>query len=402
MSYSLVGIVALLILFINHFDVIFKKGNIDKIPAYKQYRLFIIAVAIYYVCDILWGIFDNYDLAVSSYTITVLYFFFMSISIFLWVRYVVRYLEERRISNYITSVIGILFPIFCIAILITNFFTPIFFEFTPDGQYVPHTARYAFLFSYMALFLIVGVYSLISSRLSTGKIRVRYLIMAIFSGLMAVAIFVQMLYPFLALFTLGYAVGIALIKNHVVNTEKNELAISLSKINKQIEKQSVELENAIELAYNDPLTGAKSKQAYIELEQSIDKSIKNEEIDELAVVVFDVNYLKNINDALGHDVGDRYLAESCALIKEFFKFSDVYRYGGDEFIIILEGVDYSNRKELLARFRETVKANKSQNKPVVATGLADYIKDKDHSLRTIFNRADKDMYDNKKVLKAER
>ena len=217
---------------------------------------------------------------------------------------------------------------------------------------------------------------------------------------MAVAILLQLLYPSQPLYTIGNAVSIALIKTHVINTEKNELASSLSQVNEQVEKQSEELSTAIELAYSDPLTGAKSKHAYVEFEDNIDNLIRNDEIDEFAVLVFDVNYLKNINDALGHDVGDRYLTESCTLIKEFFKYSDVYRYGGDEFIIILEGVDYAKRKELVETFRKTVVKNKSQNKPVIATGLADYVKGKDHSLRSVFNRADKDMYVNKKYLKS--
>ena len=217
---------------------------------------------------------------------------------------------------------------------------------------------------------------------------------------MAFAILLQLLYSSQPLFAIGCAVSIALIKTHVINTEKNELVVSLSKVNKQVEKQNEELSTAIELAYSDPLTGAKSKHAYVEFEDNIDKLIHNEEIDEFAVLVFDVNYLKNINDTLGHDVGDKYLTESCKLIKDFFKYSDVYRYGGDEFIIILEGVDYAKRKELIESFRATVKKNKQEDKPVVATGLSDYIKGKDHSLRSVFNRADKDMYANKKILKA--
>ena len=400
MSYSLVGIVSLLILLITHFEIFLNRENIVKIPAIKEYRLFIIIIALYYITDILWGIFDYVQWKDASYGVTVTYFLWMSLSVFAWVRYVVRYLEQRKINRIVTYIVGILFPIFCISILIVNFFTPIFFEIV-DGVYVPHTARYAFLFSLMALFIFVSIYAFVSSFNAKKKLKARYITTGVFSVLMAVAVVLQLCYPLLPIYAIGCATGIALIKSHVVNTEKNELALSLNKVNKQIEKQSVELETAMELAYNDPLTGAKSKHAYVELEESIDKSIRKGEAEDFAVIVFDVNYLKNINDALGHDVGDRYLIESCALIKEYFKYSDVYRYGGDEFIIILEGVDYAKRKELLATFREVVKKNKNQNKPVIATGLADFVKDKDHSLRSVFNRADKDMYANKKILKGQ-
>lgn len=399
MNYSLVGIVALLILLITHFEVIFKVGNIDKIPAFKQYRLFIIATALFYGADIVWGIFDYIDNDIGAYIDTVFYFLLMSTVVFLWARYIIKYLEQRPINGNIATIIAALVPAFCISIVISNFFQPVFFEYA-NGQYTPHAARYVFLFSLMSLYIIVAIYALISIKFSKKKLVSRCIIISIFGFVMAFAILLQLLYPSQPLYTLGCAVCIALIKAHVVNTEKNELAVSLSKVNKQVEKQSEELADVMELAYSDPLTGAKSKHAYVEFEDNIDKLIRNEEIDEFAVLVFDVNYLKNVNDALGHDVGDRYLIESCTLIKEFFKYSDVYRYGGDEFIIILEGVDYAKRKELVESFRKTVVKNKSQDKPVIATGLSEYNKGKDHSLRSVFNRADKDMYMNKKFLKS--
>ena len=399
MTYSLVGIVALLILLITHFEVIFKIGNIDKIPAFKQYRAFITATAFFYVSDILWGIFDYVNNDTAAYVVTVFYFLFMSTVVFLWARYIIKYLETKPINGKVATIIASLVPMFCISILIINFFRPIFFEFV-NTEYVPHTARYAFLFALMSLYIIVATYALISIKFSKKKIVVRCILIAVFGFNMAVAVLLQLLYPSQPLYTIGNAVSIALIKTHVINTEKNELASSLSQVNEKVEKQSEELAGVMELAYSDPLTGAKSKHAYVEFEDNIDNLIRNDEIDEFAVLVFDVNYLKNINDALGHDVGDRYLTESCTLIKEFFKYSDVYRYGGDEFIIILEGVDYAKRKELVETFRKTVVKNKSQNKPVIATGLADYVKGKDHSLRSVFNRADKDMYVNKKYLKS--
>ena len=77
MSYSLVGIVALLILLITHFEVILKRGNIDKIPAFRQYRAFIISIALFYITDILWGMFDYVDNDTAGYIDTVFYFLFM-------------------------------------------------------------------------------------------------------------------------------------------------------------------------------------------------------------------------------------------------------------------------------------------------------------------------------------
>lgn len=399
MSYSLVGIAALLILLITHFEIIFKIGNVDKIPAYKQYRFFIIFLAHFYITDILWGIFDHFDLDFAGYIITVLYFTFMSISVFFWAVYVVQYLEERKSTKTVMSIIGLLFPIFTLSIIIANFFTPIFFEFV-DGEYIPHAARYAFLSALMALYVIIAIYSFISGAITKSKIKTRYMVIGFFGFVLTTAIILQLLHPNLPLYALGCAVGVALIKTYVVNNEKNELAHSLSSVSKKIEKQEAELSNAKELAYTDSLTGARSKHAYVEIEEELDNLIRKGDIEEFAVVEFDLNYLKKINDTLGHDVGDQYIIESYNTIKEFFKYSDIYRYGGDEFVIVLEGVDYAKRKELIEAFKKATIYNKTHNKPVVACGMADFNKDKDNTLKSVFNRADLDMYSNKKELKA--
>ena len=62
--------------------------------------------------------------------------------------------------------------------------------------------------------------------------------------------------------------------------------------------------------------------------------------------------------------------------------------------------DYSNRTELMERFRARILENlKSGSGPVMASGMAEYVPEKDNLVSEIFDRADKKMYENKRMLK---
>ena len=88
------------------------------------------------------------------------------------------------------------------------------------------------------------------------------------------------------------------------------------------------------------------------------------------------------------------------MICRCFKSSPVFRIGGDEFAVILEGADYERREELLDSLNQSMVKNIGSGEPVAALGLAEYVPGKDHSFRSVFERADRNMYERKKELKA--
>ena len=68
MYYATVGLIALLVLVIENYDILFKKlKNIDKVKEWKSYKLFLIAVIVYYITDVLWGILESQKLFVALY-----------------------------------------------------------------------------------------------------------------------------------------------------------------------------------------------------------------------------------------------------------------------------------------------------------------------------------------------
>ena len=182
--------------------------------------------------------------------------------------------------------------------------------------------------------------------------------------------------------------------------------IGIENINDEVkrEKQHLKaLNTEKELARRDDLTGVKNKTAYNELEKSVQTNIDNG-MDYLpfALVLCDTNNLKKINDTEGHAAGDEYIKKSAKLLCDTFVHSPVFRVGGDEFVVFLRGNDYSNKENLIKSFRAQVLENlKSKSGPILACGIAEYVPKKDSLVSEIFNRADKEMYKNKRELKKE-
>lgn len=398
MLYSCVSLGALLTLFIGHFDVVFNRGSASKIPAYKHYRIFILSIACFYLVDVLWGVFDFIQNDTALYVISDIYYLLIAVTVFCWTLYVTKYLEERSSINHVIIILGSAFLLFAIIVLIVNIFNPIFFEIN-ENNFKVHYIRYLFYSVQILMHSLAMGYIFFNAKNKPYELKVRYLCMSAFSFIMMVAIVLQAWFPFYPIYGLGCEVGIVLSKSFVINAEKREAELSLNDANRIVRLQTAALNTAKELAYTDALTGAKSKHAYVELEEEIDLKIREDKINEFALAIFDLNDLKVINDTLGHETGDRYLIESVELIRYYFPDEEIYRFGGDEFVILLEGNEYKKRYELLDKFNAVVKENKTKDKPVIATGVSEFIKGKDNTLRAVFIRADERMYANKRMLK---
>ena len=149
----------------------------------------------------------------------------------------------------------------------------------------------------------------------------------------------------------------------------------------------------------DPLTGVKSRHSFTDRESAINNLIAQGTARAFALAVCDVNGLKHINDTYGHKAGDEYIRSACHIICLIFSHSPVYRTGGDEFVVLLRGVDFENRHKLLQRLHDICIAHVATEEPVVAAGLSDYKEGSDTTLHDVFERADTLMYQDKMRLK---
>lgn len=88
------------------------------------------------------------------------------------------------------------------------------------------------------------------------------------------------------------------------------------------------------MSFNDAATGLNNKNKYINY---ID-NIKYNKIKSIGIAFIDINGLKKINDTQGHEFGDRAIKEVSESLKRYFRKQDIYRVGGDEFVIISENI----------------------------------------------------------------
>ena len=172
-----------------------------------------------------------------------------------------------------------------------------------------------------------------------------------------------------------------------------------SHMKKREEEQAALLGHAQSVAYKDPLTGVKSKNAYVENERILNESIRDGNPDAFSIVVCDVNGLKYVNDTFGHKAGDEYIISAAELICDVFVFSSVFRIGGDEFVVLLIGPDHSERENLLRALRQRSEENIKSDKVVIASGMSDFVPGEDKDVHSVFERADAIMYQNKQALK---
>ena len=177
----------------------------------------------------------------------------------------------------------------------------------------------------------------------------------------------------------------------------------LVKITEEKEKMGEQLDMVSDMAYTDPLTGAKSKASYQKEVSRLEQQIK-EGIADFGIVMLDLNYLKQINDTYGHKAGDIYIKNAARLIGTVFKDSPIFRIGGDEFVVFLFEDDLKQRNHLMELFfQEMEKRQKEagipEEKVQIAAGMTEYKREIDRNFQDVFERADHLMYRNKKILK---
>lgn len=400
MTYSAVGLLAVAVLLIVNQDVIFRPGESKDIPALSAYRRFLFAVLAYFVTDFAWGVFDALHFSGGIYVDTVIYFMTMAIAILFWTKYVIAYLDVQTRFRTFMLWAGWIFVAYEFIVLIINFFYPILFWMDMDSGYHTSIFRHITLLLQVVMFLLTSVFTLAAAREKAGEaISKRHRTIGLFGLIMIFLIVLQMRYPLLPLYSVGYLLGTCLLHTFVIEDEKEEYRSNLEAALEREKDQRQELGLARHMAYTDSLTGVKSKHAYAEYEEQIDLRIADGEMEEFAIAVFDVNDLKKINDTMGHDVGDQYIKSASHYICKQFQHSPVFRIGGDEFVAILERDDFLQRVKLQNEFNALMDANARKEQVVVSLGMSDYIPLHDNSFRRTFERADQKMYHRKKELK---
>ncbi|MBW9265911.1 MAG: GGDEF domain-containing protein [Candidatus Thiodiazotropha sp. (ex. Lucinisca nassula)] len=156
---------------------------------------------------------------------------------------------------------------------------------------------------------------------------------------------------------------------NVLDTALGHITISRNRRYKKPEVQQIEnllaallypLRNAllyraaIQSAFLDSLTGVKNRSAFDE-NFSRDIEFNRRKLSDLSLLVLDIDFFKKINDHYGHAVGDMVLKEIATTVEHTIRSSDaLYRYGGEEFVVVLNDTNIAGAQLLAKRIRRNV------------------------------------------------
>ena len=400
MNYAIFGVLGAAVLLIINHGILFHNDRDNESEVHHYYRVFLIAVLGYFLTDILWGLFRGAGATGLQYAATVAEFIAMALAIVCWIKYVIVYLEQDDVYGQILVYAGNAIFAFQLVMLAVNFFRPVFFHFDEAGQYHAGPARYLSVGFQIIMFFLTAVYTLVRVPKADSEAKKRrFRTIGGFGIAMVILLSLEMIYPVMPLYTASYMLGICLMHSFVIEDELGDYIKELEDSLEREKKQMQEVVSAQRLAHTDPLTGIKNRLAFLEKEKELDERIDCGEADDLAIAVFDLNGLKDINDSKGHEVGDQYIMDGCKMICDHFKHSPVFRIGGDEFAAVLEGSDFRARNTLMESFNGLIDENRRNGGVVVAAGISEYNTESDREIQTVFDRADQNMYERKKELK---
>ncbi len=104
------------------------------------------------------------------------------------------------------------------------------------------------------------------------------------------------------------------------------------------------------------------------------------------LVFVDVNGLKRINDIKGHQAGDEMIRTVADRLKDIFKGYEIYRAGGDEFMVIAEGCSRSEFNDLIEKLRD------QNDEDDVHFAVGSFYDDLEHDIHSALHSADASMY----------
>ena len=146
-------------------------------------------------------------------------------------------------------------------------------------------------------------------------------------------------------------------------------------------------------AYLDAHTGLPNKSRCEEVFHDLRFLDRN-----VACIMFDLNNLKIANDTLGHSVGDQLIVNFANILRNVIPSKEfVGRYGGDEFVAVIRDMPKEDVIGLLEKLKEEVDDFNDHGKNIKISYAYGWAFSDDYTectLRTLFDRADKHMYEN--------
>jgi diguanylate cyclase (GGDEF)-like protein/PAS domain S-box-containing protein len=141
--------------------------------------------------------------------------------------------------------------------------------------------------------------------------------------------------------------------NRSLETKVEERTQELDLANEELRERNRQLLDAHAQAATDGLTGLSNHRAFHERANHEVQLARTHE-NSLGLVILDIDNFKRVNDSRGHQEGDQVLREIAVALSDSVSAENAYRYGGDEFAVLLPGADLAEAAKVAERIRQVV------------------------------------------------
>jgi diguanylate cyclase (GGDEF)-like protein len=160
-------------------------------------------------------------------------------------------------------------------------------------------------------------------------------------------------------------------------------------------RNALQYRQALQTAMNDPLTGAGNRVAMdnalhreLQMAQRYDQA--------LSILMIDIDHFKQVNDNYGHAFGDSVLKEVVGAIDSVTRNTDMtFRYGGEEFVVVLSKTEAQGARVIGERIREYIEAmqvDEDGKKLQVSVSIGTSTLETNEPVKSLFGRADQALY----------
>lgn len=371
---GLFGIIMLLIIYCN---VIWQRG---KSTLALFLRVFLMICLIYSITDtVTWGMmgvkFPGFF--VMSYIINTLCLCLLCLLCYTWLCYVIYSLCDNKKRRILITRILLIIPSLSCLFIGTTPFTHLVFYINNNNEYIRGDLYLIYLAVIFGMIIAASIYALLRSRTATDKAFKRecnlfasFVIMPLVGGIIQ-----------------GYTFGLNLVVPSL------SLSILLVYLNQQNQQQSL-----------DVLTKLNNRRQFnLYMDRNFRMSVP---VKKTFLLMIDIDDFKKINDTYGHVTGDEAIIMTAESLKKTFASQDAFlaRYGGDEFVAVMQCDDEEVVKEYCLKANRIIKEMTSMKKVPyrlsVSIGYALFGAFGINSIDKLIAAADADMYERKTEIKS--
>ena len=246
--YSVVAFVAMVIHLIINFNMITGRAMMNTRGA-REYRVFLAGIFAYYITDAGWGVLAGLGTGWTKflYVDTMCYYLAIAVSVLLWCRVVIAYLDLSRWTARTLSWFGYALLAFYVVLLAINFVNRCLFYFDEYGSYTSGPIREVLFYPLVALNVLMAIFVFAKILGSQESAHRRNTVVFLFCLTMAVAIVLQIFWPLWPFYALGCLVGNCFLHVFLIEDIRAELRQAVVE-KAQTVKHMAELEDALERA----------------------------------------------------------------------------------------------------------------------------------------------------------